>query len=177
MVHLGFSLRRVNASGFIRSVSVGVGTLVVLSLAIVSGALSTAARQLLGERLVMRLPLESQVILALGAALFVAGIGKSALARRELRGAGLVAMAAALVVVLRSLEVVWQVFAPPDTTRSWVEIARVFATLEWGVLALAAGLALAWAGTARSARLTLPEWAHRIRVCSSSRWPSSPRAS
>ena len=154
-------LGRQQASGAARALAVGACMMVALSLVISSGALSELVRRVLGERLVTRLPHQSQLILATASALFVAVVGRDVLPRREVRGAGFVAVAVACVVASRTLAIAAHAFAPVDDPRVGFGVARVFATLEWGALAFAGVIALAWVGTARSPRLTLPEWARR----------------
>jgi hypothetical protein len=158
---LALRIGRSPSSGRVRALAIGVGMMVVLSLVIASGALTEVVRRAFGERLLLRLPLESQLLLAASAALFSAAVAKDALTRQDLRAPALIAFGAAVVAAARTLNVATHSFLSVEGVRSVALASTGVASIEWAALAASSLLALAWLGTGRSSRLTLPDWLRR----------------
>ncbi len=120
-------------SAGVRSMSIGIAGLALLTLAIGSGALSLLVAAALGVGVSPKLPLESVLVLAAMGALYAALAARERMAEPRLRGPALVVFGSAVVAALRTM-------AALAASRAGVEPAAAF-TSAVGAVATAAALA------------------------------------
>ncbi len=147
---------------WLRAFSAGIGLMLLLSVLITSGALAAGAQRLGSDRLTLRLPAESELVLVIAVSLFAVAVALGRVHERMLRGPALAVLAAAAVAITRAALASVQTFGAPDTSPALMVSARAAATVEWLIEAILVVLSLSWIGTALSPRRILPRWRRRL---------------